>query len=97
MSVDGLASYQEYKILKRDLITPSMRVINKLSNINVEMESRLLYTLASPVSSIIGQSGILGRWSVRPSGGLQPSRFETRSSGFSFCFPLVVSRWPEGR
>lgn len=40
MSVDGLASYQEYKILKRDLITPSMREINKLSNINVEMETR---------------------------------------------------------
>ena len=40
MSVDRLASYQEYKILKRDLITPSMREINKLSNINVEMETR---------------------------------------------------------
>ena len=40
MSVDGLASYQEYKILKRDLITPSIREINKLSNIQVEMETR---------------------------------------------------------
>jgi hypothetical protein len=40
MSVDGLASYQEYKILKRDLITPSMREINKLSNIQVEMQTR---------------------------------------------------------
>lgn len=40
MSVDGLASYQEYKILKRDLITPSMREINKLSNIQLEMETR---------------------------------------------------------
>lgn len=40
MSVDGLASYQEYKILKRDLITPSIREINKLSNINLEMETR---------------------------------------------------------
>lgn len=40
MSVDGLGSYQEYKILKRDLITPSMREINKLSNINLEMETR---------------------------------------------------------
>lgn len=40
MSVDGLASYKEYKILKRDLITPSIREINKLSNINLEMETR---------------------------------------------------------
>lgn len=40
MSVDDLASYQEYKILRRDLITPAMKEINKLSNINIELETQ---------------------------------------------------------
>jgi hypothetical protein len=40
MSVDELASYQQYKILKRDLITPAMQEINKLSNIKIELETR---------------------------------------------------------
>jgi len=40
MSVDELASYQEYKILKRDLISPAIKEINKLSNIQLELETR---------------------------------------------------------
>lgn len=40
-----------------------------------------------PSSSIIGQSGILGRWSARAFGGFQPNRSRTRNSGF-----LVASR-----
>lgn len=40
MSVDELASYQQYKILKRDLITPAILEINKLSNIKIELETR---------------------------------------------------------
>lgn len=43
---------------------------------------------ALPVSSIIGQSGILGRWSVQASGGLQQNRLETRNSGF-FDIPSI--------
>jgi len=37
MAVEGLASYQQFKVLKRDLIVPSMKEINTLSNINVEL------------------------------------------------------------
>lgn len=40
MAVDELASYREYKVLKRDLITPAMTEINKLSNIQLELETR---------------------------------------------------------
>jgi hypothetical protein len=40
MSVDELASYQEYKILKRDVISPAIKEINKLSNIQIELETR---------------------------------------------------------
>lgn len=40
MSVDELASYQEYKVLKRDLISPAMVEINKLSNVQLELETR---------------------------------------------------------
>ena len=40
MAVDELASYQEYKVLKRDLITPALTEINKLSNIQLELETR---------------------------------------------------------
>jgi hypothetical protein len=40
MAVDELASYREYKVLKRDLITPAMNEINKLSNIQLELETR---------------------------------------------------------
>lgn len=40
-----------------------------------------------PSSSIIGQFGILGRWSAQAFGGFQPSRSRTRNSGF-----LVASR-----
>lgn len=39
MSVDELASYQEYKILKRDVISPAIKEINKLSNIQIELET----------------------------------------------------------
>jgi len=40
MSVDELPSYQEYKVLKRDLISPAMVEINKLSNVQLELETR---------------------------------------------------------
>lgn len=40
MAVDELASYREYKVLKRDLITPALTEINKLSNIQLELETR---------------------------------------------------------
>lgn len=40
MSVDELPSYQEYKVLKRDLITPAMVEINKVSNVQLELETR---------------------------------------------------------
>lgn len=40
MAVDELSSYQEYKVLKRDLISPAMVEINKLSNVQLELETR---------------------------------------------------------
>lgn len=40
MAVDELPSYQEYKVLKRDLISPAMVEINKLSNVQLELETR---------------------------------------------------------
>jgi len=39
LAVDGLSSYQQFKILKRDLISPAMKEINQLSNIKVELKT----------------------------------------------------------
>lgn len=39
MAVDHLSSYQQFKILKRDVITPAMKEVNKVSNIQVELQT----------------------------------------------------------
>lgn len=39
MAVDHLASYKQFKILKRDVIIPAMKEVNKVSNIQVELET----------------------------------------------------------
>ncbi len=39
MAVDHLTSYRQFKILKRDVILPAMKEVNKVSNIQVELET----------------------------------------------------------
>lgn len=41
MAVDKLSSYKAFKALNRNVIQPAMKEVNKLSNINVEMETRM--------------------------------------------------------
>lgn len=40
MSVDKLASYQQFKLLNRAVIQPAMKEVNALSNIHIELETR---------------------------------------------------------
>ncbi len=40
MSIDDVASYQEFKSLNRNVIKPAVAEVNKLSNIQVELETR---------------------------------------------------------
>lgn len=39
MAVSHLASYRQFKVLKRDVILPAMKEVNKVSNIQVELET----------------------------------------------------------
>jgi len=39
MAVNQLASYQQFKFLKRDLITPAIKEINKVSNVQISLET----------------------------------------------------------
>ena len=39
MGVDHLGSYQEFKIFKRDVILPAIKEVNKVSNIQIELET----------------------------------------------------------
>lgn len=41
MSVDTMPSYKPFKALNRNVIQPAMKEVNKLSNIHVEMETRM--------------------------------------------------------
>ena len=41
MAVDTMASYKAFKALNRNVIQPAMKEVNKLSNIQVEMETRM--------------------------------------------------------
>jgi plasmid replication initiation protein len=41
MGVDMMASYKPFKALNRNVIQPAMKEVNKLSNIQVEMETRM--------------------------------------------------------
>ena len=41
MAVDTMPSYKPFKALNRNVIQPAMREVNKLSNIQVEMETRM--------------------------------------------------------
>lgn len=40
MSIDDVVSYQEFKSLNRNVIKPAVQEVNKLSNIQVELETR---------------------------------------------------------
>jgi plasmid replication initiation protein len=39
MAVNHLASYQQFKFLKRDLITPAIKEVNKVSNVQISLET----------------------------------------------------------
>lgn len=39
MGVDTAVSYKQFKVLKRDVITPAIKEINKVSNIQIEIET----------------------------------------------------------
>lgn len=41
MGVDTMSSYKPFKALNRNVIQPAMKEVNKLSNIQVEMETRM--------------------------------------------------------
>ena len=41
MAVDQMSSYKPFKALNRNVIQPAMKEVNKLSNIHVEMETRM--------------------------------------------------------
>lgn len=41
MAVDQMPSYKPFKALNRNVIQPAMKEVNKLSNIHVEMETRM--------------------------------------------------------
>jgi plasmid replication initiation protein len=41
MAVDMMPSYKPFKALNRNVIQPAMKEVNKLSNIQVEMETRV--------------------------------------------------------
>lgn len=41
MAVDMMSSYKPFKALNRNVIQPAMKEVNKLSNIQVEMETRM--------------------------------------------------------
>lgn len=41
MGVDMMSSYKPFKALNRNVIQPAMKEVNKLSNIQVEMETRM--------------------------------------------------------
>ena len=41
MAVDTMSSYKPFKALNRNVIQPAMKEVNKLSNIQVEMETRM--------------------------------------------------------
>lgn len=41
MAVDSMPSYKPFKALNRNVIQPAMKEVNKLSNIQVEMETRM--------------------------------------------------------
>lgn len=41
MGVDAMPSYKPFKALNRNVIQPAMKEVNKLSNIQVEMETRM--------------------------------------------------------
>lgn len=41
MGVDTMSSYKPFKALNRNVIQPAMKEVNKLSNIHVEMETRM--------------------------------------------------------
>lgn len=39
MGIDTAVSYKQFKVLKRDVITPAIKEINKVSNIQIELET----------------------------------------------------------
>jgi len=41
MAVDSMPSYKPFKALNRNVIQPAMKEVNKLSNIQIEMETRM--------------------------------------------------------
>src|SRR6056297_1355521 len=41
MGVDAMSSYKPFKALNRNVIQPAMKEVNKLSNIQIEMETRM--------------------------------------------------------
>ncbi|WP_340263542.1 replication initiation protein [Sulfitobacter pontiacus] len=41
MAVDTMSSYKPFKALNRNVIQPAMKEVNKLSNIQIEMETRM--------------------------------------------------------
>jgi hypothetical protein len=60
MAVDAMPSYKPFKALNRNVIQPAMSEVNKLSNIQVEMETRVDERQPSwpvPTTTLAGGAG----------------------------------------
>ena len=86
MGVDTAVSYKQFKVLKRDVITPSIKEINKVSNIQIELETVMN-----------GRSVVAVQFIIRPNRqlallGLEPEDDVTSSKAYKALIECKIGK-----
>ncbi|MEP2942686.1 MAG: replication initiation protein [Hyphomicrobiales bacterium] len=99
MGVDTSVSYKQFKVLKRDVITPAIKEINKVSNIQIELETVMKGRTVVAVQFIIRPNKQLALLGLEPEDDVTSSRAYKAliecKIGKKWAYDLVVEHGEE--
>lgn len=99
MGVDTSVSYKQFKVLKRDVITPAIKEINKVSNIQIELETVMKGRTVVAIQFIIRPNKQLALLGLEPEDDVTSSRAYKAliecKIGKKWAYDLVVEHGEE--
>ena len=99
MGVDTSVSYKQFKVLKRDVITPAIKEINKVSNIQIELETVMKGRTVVAVQFIIRPNKQLALLGLEPDDDVTSSKAYKAliecKIGKKWAYDLVVEHGEE--